>query len=129
MWRTLPAEYGERAPMSTRKRRRLVQSLRLLARRSLAPEDRFRHRKEVLLHGRAAAVRTTLLEIADLIEQADDPDPACCAEVRALLRDGCKSPLYNPEVHESELLATLYYVREGLLGPGRRATRPAVRPR
>jgi hypothetical protein len=122
----LPVHYGECAPISARKRRRLVESLRRLARRALEPEDRFRHRTEVLLHGRAAAVRTALLEIADLIEQAADPDPACCAEVWALLRDGCESPLYNPEVHESELLATLYYVRKGLLASARRVP-PASR--
>jgi hypothetical protein len=102
-------------PIGDRQRRRLVRSLRLLAHRALEPEDRFRHRMEVLLHSRAAAVRTAVLEIADLIEQSEDPDPACCAELWALLRDGCESPLYNSQVHESELLATLYYVRERLL--------------
>jgi hypothetical protein len=123
VWRTLPAEDGERAPISARKRRRLVRSLRLLARRALEPEDRFRHRTEVLLHRRAVAVRTTVLEIAEEIERAADPDPACCAELWALLRDGCGSPLYNPEVHESELLATLYYLRVGLLTRERRIRR------
>ena len=30
-----------------------------------------------------------------------------------LLTDGCESPLYNPDVHISELLATLHYLRGG----------------
>jgi hypothetical protein len=126
MWRFVPADYGERAPISARKRRRLVESLRLVADRALEPDDRFRHRTEVLLHWRAAAVRTTLLEIAELIERSGDPDPACCAEMWALLRDGCQSPLYNPQVHESELRATLYYIRAGLLAR-ERGLRPAPR--
>ena len=66
-------------------------------------------------------MRDVLLEIADLLERSEDPDPVCLADLDALVRDGCKSPLYNSEVHESELHATLYYVREGLLAQ-RRAT-------
>jgi hypothetical protein len=31
--------------------------------------------------------------------------------IQNLLTDGCKSPLYNPEIHISELRATLYYLR------------------
>jgi hypothetical protein len=60
----------------------------------------------VLLRYRAAAVRTELLEIAALLEQARDPDPAYAEEVHELLANG-DSPLYHPGVHVSELYATL----------------------
>jgi hypothetical protein len=76
--------------------------------------DPVRRRLRVLLPDRVAAVRSELLELADLLERADDPDPAPVAEVRALLTDGCRSPLYNRDVHVSELRATLYYLRAGL---------------
>jgi hypothetical protein len=69
----------------------------------------------VLLHYRAAAVRTDLLEIAALLERAHDPDPACIEALRALLAntDG-ESPLYNTNTPFPELEATLDYVRSGL---------------
>jgi hypothetical protein len=65
----------------------------------------------VLLHYRAAAVRTELLEIAATLERSDNPDPACIAELHDLLANGCDSPLYNPHIHVSELRATLHHVR------------------
>ncbi len=34
--------------------------------------------------------------------------------LRALLRNGCDSPLYNADLHMSELRAALYYLRVGL---------------
>jgi hypothetical protein len=71
-------------------------------------------RRQALLHDRVAAVRTDLLRIAALLEQAHDPDPACVAELRKLLADGCDSPLYNEELHISELYATLHFVRSRL---------------
>jgi hypothetical protein len=67
-----------------------------------------------LLRDRVTAVRTDLLELAVMLERADDPDPARVAALHDLLANGCDSPLYNPEVHVSELRATLYYVRSGL---------------
>jgi hypothetical protein len=66
------------------------------------------------LHYRAAAVRTELLELAALLEQATDPDPACVKEIHELLANG-DSPLYHPRVHVSELHAALYYIRAGLV--------------
>jgi hypothetical protein len=68
----------------------------------------------VLLPDRVAAVRADLLELADLLEHTDEPDPACVAELCRLLSDGCQSPLYNSDAHVSELKATLYYARSGL---------------
>jgi hypothetical protein len=35
--------------------------------------------------------------------------------IKKLLTDGCTSPLYNRDVHISELWATLYYLRRGRL--------------
>jgi hypothetical protein len=67
----------------------------------------------VLLHYRAAAVRTDLLEIAALIERVDNPDPDCVAALRNLLANG-ESPLYHRDVHVSELYATLDHIRAGL---------------
>jgi hypothetical protein len=77
-----------------------------------------------LLPYRTAGVRSALLEIAALLEQARDPDPACIQEIHQLLTDG-NSPLYHPSVHISELYATLYYLRAGLLRE--RAAGPAGR--
>jgi hypothetical protein len=89
-------------------RKRKLRGLRGLdqaARRTWAPD--------LLLHYRAAAVRTQLLEIAALLEQATDPDPACVNEIHELLTNG-DSPLFHPGVHVSELYATLHYIRAGL---------------
>jgi hypothetical protein len=67
----------------------------------------------VLLRYRAAAVRTDLLEIAALLEQASDPDPASVKAIDHLLANR-DSPLYDPAVHISELYATLYYAHARL---------------
>ena len=69
---------------------------------------------EPLLQYRAAAVRSDLLEIAATLEHANNPDPACVAALHDLLANGCDSPLYNADIHISELHATLDYVRRGL---------------
>ncbi|MGZ6566735.1 MAG: hypothetical protein ACXVE9_04875 [Solirubrobacteraceae bacterium] len=82
---------------------------------SLARRSRRRPRtRELLLYDRVAEVRTELIEIAAILERFDDPDPAAVALLHDLLADGCGSPLYNPDVHVSELRATLYYVRSAL---------------
>lgn len=104
---------GRSRPVSERERRKLVEWLRRAADRPPARDPR-RRRFEVLLADRTAAVRTELLEIADLLERVAEPDPACVAAVRELLRNGCDSPLYNPDVHVSELRATLHYIRARL---------------
>jgi hypothetical protein len=96
-----------------RTRRRLVRSLRRLANRR-PPRDAARRRLEVVLHQRVALVRGDLLQIAALLEQERHPDPGCVVALHGLLTDGCASPLYNCDVHISELRATLYYVRSRL---------------
>lgn len=78
------------------------------------PRDAARRRFEVLLHDRVALVRADLLEIVALLEHEPDPDPGCVAALHRLLTDGCESPLYNAEVHPSELRATIFYVRSRL---------------
>ncbi len=65
----------------------------------------------LLLVGRVAEVRDDLLEVADLIERAATADPSCLAEVRRLLTSGCDSALYNPDIHVSELHASMYFLR------------------
>jgi hypothetical protein len=99
--------------MTARNRRTLARRLRLTARLA-TDRDTIRRRHDVLLHYRAAAVRTDLLEIAALLEDARNPDPACIAALHNLLANGCDSPLYNAHIHLSELRATLDYIRSGL---------------
>jgi hypothetical protein len=111
-WQVQRAERKEAQLISERNRRLLAKWLRGTANHAIDP-DRIRRRHEVLLHYRAAAVRTDLLEIAALIEHADTPDPDCVVALRNLLTNGA-SPLYNASVQVSELYATLDYVRSRL---------------
>jgi len=104
--------------ISPRNRRTIAQWLRYAARHDHEPHP-FARRRETLLHCRVAAVRADLLEIAAMLECTPDPDPASVAALRHLLADGCDSPLYNPDIHLSELIATLHYVRAGLSQPER----------
>jgi hypothetical protein len=90
--------------------RRLALRLRRLARTSPG-RDPVRRRHVFLLVDRVADARDDLLEVADLIEQAATADPSCLAEVRRLLTSGCDRPLYNPDIHVSELHADLYFLR------------------
>jgi hypothetical protein len=113
-------------PALTRKRRRLIshRSRRTLARevrRTACPRpscwlDRCTPplRCTVLpLPDRVAAVRFQLLETADALEGNHDPDPACVALIRELLRDGA-SPLYNPNVPLADLRTTLNRANTGI---------------
>lgn len=101
---------------SARERRRLVRWLRRTTKRA-ADRDPIRRRKELLLLDRVQAVRGTLLAIAAHLEREHDPDPDCLLALRLLLSSGCDSPLYNPELHLSELRATLHYVQSALAIP------------
>jgi hypothetical protein len=112
-WQTRRAEHQQARLVSARNRRILARWLRRTANRTTEPHP-FVRRREALLHYRAAAVRTSLLEIATLLEHAHNPDPARIAALRDLLANGCDSPLYNPDIHPSELKATLAYIRSGL---------------
>lgn len=114
-WRRRFSARKRRRLLSSRDRRNLAKSLRLAANSN--PNHR---RFSVLLTDRAAAVREELRELATVLELADAPDPSWVAEIHALVSDACKSPLYNRDVHVSELLATLYYLRAGN-GSGKRA--------
>jgi hypothetical protein len=98
----------KRRLLSRRTRRRLADSARRAATQGSKPS-----RYTVLLNDRAAAVKDELLEIALILERADDLDASWVFETRKLLTDGCDSPLYNREIHISELWATLYYLRVG----------------
>lgn len=124
MWRSLPqlrgADAGARGVPSLsraddRERLRLVRSLRSIARRANRG-GRARH-YEVLLCGRAVAVRWDLLEIAAMLERVSDPPPDALLRLRWLLSDGCTSPLYNPKVDVASLTAALDQVRSELV-PG-----------
>jgi hypothetical protein len=111
-WQARRAERKKVRLTSARNRRVLAKWLRRTANHKIDP-DPIRRRHDVLLHYRAAAVRTDLLEIAALIERAENPDPDCVAALRNLLLNG-DSPLYHPGVPVSELYATLDHVRSGL---------------
>ena len=93
--------------------RRLANSLRAIADRRPSRDPIWR-RRELLLYERVDAVRGDLLAIADLLEAAYDPDPECVGALHELLRDGCRSPLYNVDIHPSELRMTCYYARSRL---------------
>ena len=99
---------------SLHKRRVLVRWLRRTANHTHEPHPIAR-RHESLLHYRVIAVRSELLEIAAALEIAHDPDPACLTTLHELLANGCESPLYNPDVHISELRAAIYHVRARIL--------------
>jgi hypothetical protein len=103
--------------VSARKRRRLVESLRRAANHRPS-RDPARRRFQVLIGERVHLVRSDLLEIATLLERAAEPDPECVRTLHRLLTDGCESPLYNPDIHPSELRATLYYLRARLAAVG-----------
>jgi len=98
----------QRRLLRRRTRRRLAASARRAAAHASRPS-----RWTILLHDRAVAVREELLDIALILESADDLDDSWVSETRKLLTDGCGSPLYNRDIHVSELWATLYYLRVG----------------
>lgn len=116
-WRDRATERRQRRLVSARSRRRIVASLRRAAR--YGPEHR---RFSVVLVDRVAMVRAQLLELAGLLEVSRNPHPSWVTEIHDLVTDGCGSPLLNSHVHISELLATLWYLREA-------ATPVAAQPR
>jgi hypothetical protein len=96
-----------------RNHRMLAQCLRRTAKRT-EPRHPLARQRETLLHDRVAAVRDDLRCIAAMLEHAPGIDPQCIAEIRDLLFNGCDSPLYNLEIHISELRATVYYIHSRL---------------
>ena len=112
-WQARRAERKQARLISARNRRVLAKWLRLTANHAI-DRDPIRRRHDVLLHYRAAAVRTDLLEIAALLERAHDPEPDCIQTLHDLLANGNDSPLYNPNTPFTELEAILDKVRAGL---------------
>ncbi len=108
-----PSTHGWRRRREERRRRKLVRGLRSVAARTPAP-DPVHRRRELLLLDRVAEIRADLLHLAALLEGANAPDPGWVGELSTLLCDGCRSPLYNPDVHESELRATVHHLRTRL---------------
>lgn len=111
-WRERRAARQQARLVSARNRHALAQWLRRTA-RDANERNQFRRRNDLLLHYRAASVRTDLLEVAALLEGAHDPDPDCVRAVRELLAIG-DSPLYHPGIPAAELRTTLDYIRAGL---------------
>jgi hypothetical protein len=95
-------------------RLRLVKGLRSVSRRG-ATTGRAR-RYEVLLCGRADAVRSDLLEVAATLERVPNPDPSTLTTLRWRLTDGCTSPLFHPDVPMDNLVAVLEMVQAELDG-------------
>jgi hypothetical protein len=112
-WRFRSAERKRARLGGVRNRRVLARWLRRTA-RTAVDRDPIRRRRDVLLHYRAAAVRTDLLEIAALLEHANSADSVCIEALHALLANACDSPLYNANIPFSELQETLDHVRSGL---------------
>ena len=99
---------------SARNRRKLARWLRETAARANDP-DPIARRHSVLLHYRAAAVHTQMLQIAATIERAPDPDPECMTLLQNLLaNDTGNSPLYNRHIPAADLETTLRRIRAGL---------------
>jgi hypothetical protein len=103
------------APSGVRDARRVAGWLRGAVARATA-SGRLVRRSGLLLCDRVLAVQAELLEIAELLERAEQPDPEAVTAVRRLLTDGLQSPLFSRGIHPSELLATLYFVRLRLAG-------------
>jgi hypothetical protein len=112
-WRERSARRKRARLVSARSRRVHAQWLRSTANRAL-DTDPLRRRREALLHYRAAAVRSELLELAAILERTYEPDPACMTALHELLANGCDSPLYNQDIPAAELDKTLQRVRAGL---------------
>lgn len=112
-WRASRNERKQARLISAHNRRVLARWTRRTAHRTGELHPFARHR-QALLGYRVAVVRTDLLEIAALLERAYQPNPACIAALRNLLANGCDSPLYNTDIHPSELHATLDYVRSNV---------------
>jgi hypothetical protein len=96
----LPELAGTRRRLvSTRNRRALAAGLRRAASPSQPPR-RFDYCP--VLIDRVAEVRPELLELADALEQTNNPDPTSVALIHELLTNAC-SPLYNPRLAAVEL--------------------------
>jgi hypothetical protein len=111
-WREQRATSRRATSVSVRHRRALAQGMRAVAR--AASDHRPPPRWGVLLRHRAVPLRMELLEVAAMVERAQEPDVACIAALDSLLRDGGTSPLYNPAIDPRELAQTLNDVRSGL---------------
>jgi hypothetical protein len=100
---------------SNRTRHALATSLRQI----VVDLDRRPSRFELvpILRDRVTGIRSELLEIAAVLENAADLDPVSVALIRELLRDG-RSPLYNRNCPAIDLHDTLRRAHAGLrLGP------------
>jgi hypothetical protein len=88
-------------------RRRVARELRTVARlRIRTPRE-----DGLVPHERLAAARGGLLELADDLDAAEHADPAVLADIRALLRDGPRSPLLNADIPAEELPVALRRAR------------------
>jgi hypothetical protein len=106
----VPRRARNASPSGGRDARRAAAWLRGAVARATA-SGRLVRRSGLLLCDRVVAVQVELLEIADLLERVERPDTEAVIAVRRLLADGLQSPLFNRDVHPSELLATLYFIR------------------
>jgi hypothetical protein len=96
--------------LSTRKRQALAVGLRRTAALTQPPR---RFDCCPILPDRVAAVRPELLQIANALEQINEPDPVSVALIHELLTNA-SSPLYNPNLSAEDLRATLTRAGAGM---------------
>jgi len=99
-----------------RRRTAVADALVAVARRS-GPRARGRRHGELLVH-RAVAVRPQLLELSAMLRSTSDLDDGTVEMLRALLIDGCTSPLFNPDVPAERLSSVLTQARLALITAG-----------
>jgi hypothetical protein len=112
LWRARRARRRRARLVSERERRSLAQGLRAVCK--AAADQTPGVTWSVLLRSRAVPLRAELLELAAMLERAQDPDWACVAALRELLRDGARSPLYNPALDPRQLAVILGQTRASL---------------
>jgi hypothetical protein len=66
---------------------------------------------ELALPERIRARRLDLLELADLVEQTEQPDPVAVARTAWLLHDALHSPLHNPAIPAEALADAIHHAR------------------
>jgi hypothetical protein len=122
----LPELAGTRIRLvTTRNRRAVATGLRRAASPSQPPR---RFDCCPVLVDRVADVHLELLRLADTLEQTQDPDPASIALIRELLTNAC-SPLYNPNLPDTDLHAVLTRADAGLAPSQPQGLDPLSQPR
>jgi hypothetical protein len=86
--------------------------LQRTANHTIEPHPIARRRQAVLPY-RAAAPNSSRSPPSS--QRTPHPDPGCLATLQQLLANGCDRPLYDPDIHISELRANLHHTHTGPL--------------